>query len=226
MRNLIPIAVLIPLLANCGGRSEEVELAALEAKSPRPAAAVSSTAPAAAASSAPVIVRAADGAEVLSVSIDGASIGISLTEGAQKHQLRGEPRDSGKRKYTIDGGAVTYEVKPGEGGFKLRTADGKLRWKVKIAPEKIKISDNEENNNPFELKVRDGDRTKVVAPGDRELGNVRFAAAKTEVENAAGITQYRVDDPKPSGAFGVLLLDAIPSTERAILLAEILSRGR
>ena len=173
-----------------------------------------------------MIVRAAVGAEVLSVRIDGASIGISLTEGAQKRELRGEPRDSGKRKYTIDGGAVTYEVKSGEGGFKLRTADGKLRWKVKIAPEKIKISDNEENNNPFELKVRDGDRTKVVAPGDRELGNVRFADAKTEVENTAGITQYRVDDPKPSGAFGVLLLDAIPSTERAILLAEILSRGR
>lgn len=173
-----------------------------------------------------MIVRAADGAEVMSVRIDGASIGISMTEGGQRRELRGDPRDSGKRKYTIDGGAVTYEIKSSEGGFKLRTADGKLRWKVKIAPEKIKISDNEENNNPFELKVREGDRTKVVAPGDRELGNVRFASSKTEVENAAGITKYRVDDPKPSGAFGVLLLDAIPSTERAILLAEILSRGR
>ena len=47
-----------------------------------------------------------------------------------------------------------------------------------------------------------------------EITNVRFAAAKTEVENAAGITQYRVDDPKPSGSFGVLLLDAIPSWSR------------
>jgi hypothetical protein len=175
-----------------------------------------------------VIVRAADGAEVMTVRIDGASIGVSLTEAGQKRELRGDPRDSGKRKYTIDGGAVTYEVKSSEGGFKLRTADGKLRWKVKIAPEKIKISDNEENNNPFELKVREGDRTKVVAPGDRELGNVRFdrGASKTEIENAAGITQFRVDDPAPSGAFGVLLLDGIPATERAILLAEILSRGR
>jgi hypothetical protein len=124
------------------------------------------------------------------------------------------------------GAAVSYEVKSSDGGFKLRTADGRLRWKVKITPEKIKISDNEENNNPFELKVRDGDRVKVVAPGDRELGNVRFAASKIEVENTAGITQFRIENPKPAGAFGALLLDTIPATERAILLAEIFSRGR
>ncbi len=154
---------------------------------------------------------------------------ISLTEGGQKHELRGEPRDSGKRKYSIGGGAVTYEVKPDNDsdGFKLRTADGKLRWKVKVTPEKIKISDNEQNDRPFELKAREGDRVKVVAPVDREVGNVRFdrAASKTEVEDAAGKTLFRVDKTTRSGAYGVLLLD-IPQTERAILLAEILSRGR
>jgi hypothetical protein len=227
-RNLVSIAVLILLLAACGAERDAAELAALEAKAGRPAPASPASAPAAAspAASAPVIVRGVDGAEVLTMRIDGASVALSMTEAGQKHELRGEPRDSGKRKYTIDGAAVSYEVKSSDGGFKLRTADGKLRWKVKIAADKIKISDNEENNNPFELKVRDGDRVKVVAPGDRELGNVRFASAKTEVENAAGITQFRIEDPKPAGAFGVLLLDTIPATERAILLAEIFSRGR
>lgn len=220
--------MLIPLLAACGAERDAAELAALEAKVGRPAPASPASTPAAAspATSAPVIVRGADGAEVLTVRIDGASVALSLTEAGQKHELRGDPRDSGKRKYSIDGAAVAYEVKSSEGGFKLRTADGKLRWKVKITPEKIKISDNEENNNPFELKVRDGDRVKVVAPGDRELGNVRFAASKTEVENAAGTTRFRIEDPKPAGAFGVLLLDTIPANERAILLAEIFSRGR
>lgn len=172
-------------------------------------------------------IRNADGSELMTVGESGGNVDIVLTSAGKKRVLRGEPRDSGKRKYTVDGAGL-YEVKPGEGGFKLRNADGTLRWKVKIAPEKIKISDNEENNDPFELKVRDGDRVKVVAPGDRELGNVRFdrAAARTEIENAASKTLFRVDGPKPSGAYGVLLLEAIPENERAILLAEILSRGR
>jgi hypothetical protein len=172
----------------------------------------------------PITVRA-NGADVLTITDSGSTIDIAA--GGQK--LHGETRDSGKRKYSIDGGSVSYEIKPNdEGGFKLRTADGKLRWKVKVTPEKIKISDNEENNNPFELKVRDGDRVKVVAPGEKELGNVRFdrAASKIEVENAAGQKQFEIATGTPSGAFGVLLLEAIPQQERAILVAEILSRGR
>ena len=227
MRKLIPIPALILLLVSCGERAEPEQAQSVATS---PSASTSATSAAASAAPAPFIVRAADGAEVLSVfETNDAIVQISLTEAGQKRELRGEPRESGKRKYSIGGGAVTYEVKPDNDsdGFKLRTADGKLRWKVKITPEKIKISDNEQNDHPFELKVRDGDRVKVAAPVDHEIGNVRFdrAASKTEVEDAAGKTLFRVEKSTHSGAYGVLLLD-IPPTERAILLAEILSRGR
>jgi hypothetical protein len=231
MRSLL-IPALILFVASCGGRNEsEWGKPASAAKStPTPVTAARTSASAPAATAAPIIVRSADGAEVLSFSESSDEVvTLSFTEAGQKRELRGEPRDSGKRKYSIGGGAVTYEVKPDSDsdGFKLRTAGGALRWKVKITPEKIKISDNEQNDHPFELKVRDGDRVKVFAPTDREVGNVRFdrAASKTEVEDAAGKKMFRVDGPTASGAYGVLLLD-IPQTERAILLAEILSRGR
>ena len=116
-------------------------------------------------------------------------------------KLVGEPRESGKRKYRRDSGPVIYEVKPNENGFKLRTPDGKLRWKVKISPEKIKISDNEENQNPFELKRRDNGELKVVAPGEREIGRITGTAAQ-----------------------GVMLIDSIPEVERYILMAELMAR--
>jgi len=226
MRSPLLIPALILLLVSCGERAEPEQ--AQSAATPSSAATSAPASPAAA--PAPFIVRDADGAEVLSVfETNEQVVQISFTEAGQKRELRGEPRESGKRKYSIGGGAVTYEVKPDSDsdGFKLRTADGKLRWKVKVTPEKIKISDNEQNDRPFELKARDGDRVKVVAPVDREIGNVRFdrAASKTEVEDAAGKTLFRVDKTTRTGAYGVLLLD-IPQTERAILLAEILSRGR
>jgi len=215
------IPALILLLVSCGERAEpEQAQSAATPSAPTPGA----PAPA------PFIVLNADGTEVLSVfETSDRVVELSFTEAGQRRELRGEPRENGKRKYSMGGGAVMYEVKPDSDsdGFKLRTADGKLRWKVKVTPEKIKISDNEQNDRPFELKAREGDRVKVFAPVDRAIGNVRFdrPASKTEVEDAAGKTLFRIDKTTKSGAYGVLLLD-IPQTERAILLAEILSRGR
>lgn len=119
-----------------------------------------------------------------------------------------------------------YEVKSNDNGFKLRTADGKLLWKVKITDDKIKISNNEENENAFELKAREGNRTKVFAPGDQELGNVRFDGSKIEVENAVGKTLTSIPATRPSAAYGVLLIDSIPRDQRDILMAEIIARGR
>lgn len=191
---------------------------------PAPAASTSAApAPAPTAAATGTVVVRSGGADVLTINRSGEDVAISVAG----RTLSGEAKDSGKRKYSADGGAVAWEIKPGDdGGFKLRTADGKLRWKVKISADKIKISDNEENANPFELKMRDGGRVKVVAPGDKELGNVRFEGSKIEVENAAGQKQFEVAASAASGAYGVLLLDAIPQEERAILVAEILSRGR
>lgn len=217
------IVTLILLLAACGGeRVEREESGAAPASGAGTSAAEAAAAP-------PVTVRNADGSELLRLTEADGVVEISFSEGGSKRTLRGEERDTGKRKYQVDGGPVMFEVKPDNDseGFKLRLADGSLRWKVKVAPEKIKISDNEQNANPFELKVREGDRVKVVAPGDREIGNVRLdsAGAKTEVE-AAGKTVFVVEGSRPSGAYGVLLLDSVPQVQRYIVLAELLSRGR
>ena len=208
MRMLIALITALSLLA-CERESEAVEETP---DAPAPVSSAAATPPAAAPAMAIPVVA-----------IDGDNVNITFAG----QQIRGEIRDSGKRKYSVGGGPVAWEVKPSdEGGFKLRTADGRLRWKVKVTPEKIKISDNEENKNPYELKVRDGGRVKVVGPGEKELGNVRFNGSKIEVENAAGQKQFEVAATSASGAYGVLLLEAIPAQERAILIAEILSRGR
>jgi hypothetical protein len=222
----VKIAALILLLAACRGERVESE----EAPAPRGTAPPAASAETAAPRQPATIVRRADGTELVTFAEADDVVEISFLEAGTKRALRGEERDSGKRKYQVDGGAVLFEIKPDDDsdGFKLRAPDGSLRWKVKITPEKIKISNNEQNANPFELKVRDGDRVKVFAPGEKEAGNVRFdrAASKTEVETADGKTAFVVEGSQASGAYGVLLLDAIPQVERYILAAEILSRKR
>ena len=219
MRLPILIATLILLLAACG--NEPVETVQPQKSQPAPAASAPPNAS---------TVRGADGSELLTINTSDDAVEVTYLENGTKRTLRGDTKDSGKRKYTVDGGAVAFEVKPDDDseGFKVRTPDGKLLWKVKLTPEKIKISDNEENNNPFELKMREGDRLKVVAPGDREVGNVRFdrAATKTEIDTASGATKFVVEKSRPSRAYGVLLLDSIPEVQRYIVAAEILARGR
>lgn len=208
-------AALLLLLASCGGERTETA----ESRAPETPAA---TAPAPA-----TAAPASSSSQLTSVTEEDRTVTIAFTENGQERELFGEPRDSGKRKYTLGDGPVLYEIKPGDDqGFKLRAPDGSLRWKVKVTPEKIKISDNEENERPFELKVREPNRVKVFAPGDRELGNVRYAPGQIEVETAGGRVIFTTDSPKPSGAYGVLLLEGIPERERYILVAELLSRGR
>lgn len=226
MRTLISMAVLSLLLASCRGEHAESD----QAPAPevfRPAAPTAAAAPAAAAQGS-VTVRRADGSELLTVreQTDGV-VEVSFVDDGEQRILRGEPRETGKRKYSIGDSAVMFEIKPGDNGFKLRMADGTLRWKVKIDPRKIKISDNEQNANPFELKIREGDSVKVTGPGDRELGRVRFdrAASKSDVDDASSKKVFVVVG-KQSAAYGVLLLEAIPPPQRYILFAEILSRGR
>lgn len=212
MQRAIPATTLVLLLASCGGELAETPAA------PTPAA--PSTASAAAPSP-------ASASQLGSISEEEGAVTIAFMESGEVRELYGDPRETGKRKYTLGDGPVLYEVKPGDdGGFKLRNPDGSLRWKVKIAPDKIRISDNEQNDNPYELKLREPNRVKVFAPGDRELGNVRFAPNQIEVEDKSGRVIFTTDATKASGAYGVLLIDGIPERERYILVAEILSRGR
>jgi hypothetical protein len=211
-RVLIAMAWLIA--ASCKEQSPAQEVARIAAATPPSTA---TAVPVSAGAPGDVTIRRVDGSEVAVVRKSGERVEIRYAG----RLLNGDPRDSGKRKYRAGGGPVLFEIKPGDAGFKLRTESGQLRWKVKLSDDKIKISDNEENQNPFELKLKEGDRVKVMAPGERQLGSVRGSS----VEDASKKELFRVDG-SPSAAYGVLLLDAIPEDQRYILLAELLARGR
>lgn len=150
---------------------------------------------------------------------------IKLEFGSQV--LRGEMKKSGKRKYELEGSDVVAEVKPGDKGFKVRTPEGNLLWKVKITDEKIKISDNEENENPYELKVKGTDEVKVERNGVK-LGKVKFYRdrGKVKVKDASEAERYESNTELYSALYGVLLMDDIPERERYIIMAELLLRAK
>jgi hypothetical protein len=105
-------AALILLLAACGGERVEREpsgaTAASAADVPAPEA---GAAPPAQAAGKATTVRNADGSELLTITEARGVIEVSFSEQGAKRTLRGEKRDSGKRKYQVDGGAVLFEVR-------------------------------------------------------------------------------------------------------------------
>jgi hypothetical protein len=110
---------------------------------------------------------AAGGSLPVDVKNSGGTIDIDYVENSQHHRLHGVIKSNGKRKYALDNGAEVLEVKPGEGEFKVRKPDGSLLWKVKMDPNKIKVSDNEQNLNPIELRngskgVLDADKIPMM----------------------------------------------------------------
>ena len=168
-----------------------------------------------------VKIKTPDDKDVVEVKIDANS--TKLEYGGKV--VRGETKDD-KRKYSIEGGNQIAEVKIKDAdGFKVRTTDGKLLWKIKIAADKIKISDNEENQNAFEIKKKD-DGAKIER-GETKLGEVKFYTdrQKVKVKDAADKEIFDSNTDKYSMAYGVLALNEIPEDLRFIILAELLARN-
>jgi len=208
----------ILLIAGLTACSPAAEPAAKAATAAPPA---SSSAPAAP-SGGTLTIKSHGGDEIATVTSGaGGAIDLTFTEGGKKTTLRGVSKDGVKRKYSA-GGDVLFEVKGDDDGFKLRTPAGALLYKVKFYDDKVKVSDNEENANPFELKMREGDRVKVVGPGEKEMGDVRA----TVVEDAGGKKLFDLSGRAGSASYGVLLLDKLPPVQRYIVLAELFARGR
>lgn len=167
-----------------------------------------------------VKVKTPDDKTVVEVKIDG----DPKIEFAGK-VIRSETKND-KRKYTLEGGSQVAEVKIKDSeGFKVRTNDGKLLWKIKISADKIKISDNEENQNAFELKKKD-DGSKIER-NETKLGEVKFYKdrQKVKVKDEADKEIFDSNTDKYSQAFGVLALDEIPEELRFIIFAELLARS-
>lgn len=220
---IIALLWLLVTVAACGGGKE---------KEKAPAASTTNNAPAAAPTSAPtsgerIKIKGADGKRVAELTVSGQDVTIELGDEGAGRLIVGRMRESGKRKYGTESGSPIAEVKDDGDAFKVRTPDGKLLWKVKLKDDKIKISDNEENAHPYVLKT-DDDGVKVKEDEETEIGKVKFHAdeEKVKAKDAAGAEAFESRTTKRSAMYGVLLMKRIPETERAIIMAEILLRGR
>lgn len=120
-----------------------------------------------------------------------------------------------------------------DGDFKLVNPDDKLLWKVKVSYEKVKISDNEESNNYFQIKKNKKGKLKIYDQGEEEknFGVIKYKDGKLKVKAVVGEEEkedlYSTKDLGDNCfAPGVLMLNKIPAKERAIIVTELLRKGK
>jgi hypothetical protein len=176
-----------------------------------------------------VAFKAADGKTVLTFKQYADHDKIELTDAGKERVIKGRSNKSGSYKYkeaAADGSEKTLiaEVKRKSDSFKLFDESDNLLWKVKIKEDKIKISDNEENQNAFEIVKSSADRCKVRNRSAIELGDVKYYPdnGKLKVKTAENEEVIITKDSKNAAAPGVVLFSEIPIELRAIIINELL----
>lgn len=131
---------------------------------------------------------------------------------------------SDKKKY-YDKGSVIYEVKYKADGFKLRTSSSSLLWKVKLYDKKIKISNNEENLNPYEIKIQEPYKAKLVKD-DITIARTTYEA-NTQVQTVTNANSSEVQTISKSYAPCRLVkaIAEIPEDQKQLLIAELIAKG-
>lgn len=226
MKTILRTATLLMLVA-CS-RGEEATAPNVEfssAPSAKPAAAPATTTASVPAAGGAITLVSVDGAKTITITTDGKHVEVSVTGGAR---YIGDA-DGGKRRYRDAAtGAAFVEVKSGDNNsFKVRTPDSKLLWKVKVDTDKIKVSDNEENEQPWVLKTKYDDKAKVLNQVEQEMGDVKYYrdTGKLKVKNHLGDDVWASESGRMSPAFGVALMEGVPEQYRLIVMAELIARG-
>lgn len=129
---------------------------------------------------------------------------------------------SGSKKYFSENSFLTH-IKDKGPAFKLKTESGELLWKVKIYKDKIKISNNEENLNPYEIKYKSDRKAKLYKDG-KEIGNIKLKEGKN-ICNISGPESFSISCEQLSPSLLVTACSDIPVKLRLVIVTELLARG-
>ncbi|TPN85980.1 hypothetical protein [Aquimarina algicola] len=140
---------------------------------------------------------------------------LTVYAAGSKYMSKSKPD---KHKFYTNGSMV-YEVKLKAGDFKLRDSKSNLLWKIKVYPDKVKVSNNEENENAFEIKKYE-DKIKIKQD-ENTVYEVQLGDSSIAVNDEV---LYQFSSDESSYAYAVLAINEIPEDQRIFILAELLKQ--
>lgn len=150
---------------------------------------------------------------------------VSSTSESNTEHYTSKMTKADKKKYYNSNGDVVFEIKYKPDGFKLRTASSKLLWKIKLYEQKIKISDNEENLNPYEIKILNTHEAKLEK-GNQVLGRTSYNTDKKEqvISTKNEATPVFINKSY-SHSLLVMKIPSIPEDQKQIIIDELILKG-
>lgn len=139
---------------------------------------------------------------------------MRISANGKKYSVKTKPE---KKKFYANG-KMQYEIKLKDKGFKLRDKNSDLLWKIKIYPDKYKVSDNEENQNAFVVRNYE-DKIKIKR-NDEEVYRIKLDSMLTANDKAI----YKFSAPQNHYAYAVLAINEIPEDQRLFIIAELLKQ--
>lgn len=132
---------------------------------------------------------------------------------------------SDKKKYYDGSNNVVFEIKYKPDGFKLRAPSSTLLWKVKLYDDKIKISDNEENLNPYEIKLSETYKAKLVK-NDATIARTSYnLESKKQSVASVNDAQPKFFETSYSPSLLINSISEIPTNQKQILINELKAKG-
>jgi len=145
----------------------------------------------------------------------------TVTSGAYTSKMT----KSDKKKYFDGSKNVVYEIKYKTDGFKLRTPSSNLLWKVKLYDGKVKISNNEENLNPYEIKLTETYKAKLVK-NDETIARTSYdLGVKKQSVAAVNDTEPAFFETSYSPSLLLHRISEIPEDQKNILIQELKAKG-
>lgn len=130
-----------------------------------------------------------------------------------------------KRKFYAKNGDTFAEIKFKDEDFKLRKANGELLWKIKTYDQKIKISDNEEMNNAYEIRV-ENQYFAHLEHGDQEIGSIELSPENNPAIIKGKQQFYYFRGPNLTISPALMLIDEISNEHKLMIMAELISREK
>lgn len=167
-------------------------------------------------------------AEKIKIKKDGQELFVLSKNGtkAESGELRLEIQHDGNKTF-LTFNDQRYVIKKKENKYKLYSPEGGMLMKVKVKPEKIKISIGEEDPNPWSLKP-DDDKVKFkVKKGDTKIGKVHFYYEnnKIKVKKEDGTVCCTMKSDRLRAAAVVCMLDELNEIEKLLLFSMLCVTG-
>lgn len=158
----------------------------------------------------------------------GTDIAIVYYENGDRHDLTGTARTvAGDRDYTLDGGQRMLYAADRTYGFKIEDGNrNAVRWKVRLYPDKIKIADNDNDVAPRRIRTESPERATLAGPNEEPLGTITYDGTNTVVTNSDGKVRLTKATGKLEPSYAVFLFDRMPTTEKYVIIAELMARNR